>query len=298
MAVPPERLLITGAELQPQLGKGSWIVFDCRHELTVPDRGAQWYGESHLPSAHFASVDQVLSGAVTGQNGRHPLPQPADLAAFLSRHGVTAASQVVAYDDAGGQYAARFWWLARWLGLTNFRVLDGGWSKWLAEGRPTTRDVPVPRRAEPLPARVDATQVLEAREVIAGLRKKAIVVLDARTPERYRGETEPIDPVAGRIPTARNRPYGLNLSGDKCFRPAEELRRDFAAVLGEWPSGQVVHQCGSGVTACANLFAMELAGLTGSRLYAGSWSEWIADPGRPIARGPLDANEAGLIGEA
>ena len=289
-------MLITTAELQTHLGQAGWVIFDCRHDLMAPARGAQWYAESHLPGAHFAAVDGVLSGPLTGRNGRHPLPKPEDFAAFLVRHGVGPASQVVAYDDAGGQYAARFWWMARWLGLRNVRVLDGGWPKWLAEGRPTTRETPTPKPTASWPVRPDATQCLTAAEVLTTLRHGSITVVDARAPERYRGETEPIDPVAGRIPTARNRPYGLNLAADKSFRPAAELRREFEAVLGTVAPGAVVHQCGSGITACANLFAMELAGLTGSRLYAGSWSEWIADPARPVARGHPSADEARLLG--
>jgi len=279
-------MLISAAELLPRLAAPDVVVFDCRHDLLDHAKGAQAYAAGHLPGAHFAPVETALSGLKTGRNGRHPLPAPEVFAAFLQRHGVTPASTIVAYDDAGGLYAARLWWMARWIGLEHAALLDGGLPKWIADGHPVTRDVPaaVPAAA-PLPVRVRAGAVTTADEVLARLGHPGAVVLDARAAERYRGDTETIDPVAGHIPGALNRFYKANLNADLTFREPAALRADFTALLAGRAPAQVAHSCGSGITACANLFAMEHAGLTGSTLYAGSWSEWIADPARPVARG-------------
>jgi thiosulfate/3-mercaptopyruvate sulfurtransferase len=214
------------------------------------------------------------------------LPEPAAFAAFLGRCGVTPEAVVVAYDDVGGQYAARLWWMARWIGFDGVRLLDGGWPRWVAEGGPVSAETPragdgaiEPRLRPGMLAEID-----EVGRIAAG-GGGGQVVLDARAPERYRGEVEPIDRIAGRIPGARNRFFKDNLRADLSFRSADEVRAGFLPLLSSGGPGGVVHQCGSGVTACVNLFAMEYAGLTGSRLYAGSWSEWIADPARPIERG-------------
>ena len=277
-------MLIDTATLRQHLDDPQWIIFDCRHDLSNHERGAQLYTEGHIPNAHFAPVETALSGEKTGTNGRHPLPKPEAFAAFLAAHGVTPETQVVAYDDVGGQYAARLWWLARWIGLTRVAVLDGGLPKWIAEGNPVTAERPVARQGA-VAAKPDPAQWAGVDEIETGLRSNACLVLDARTAERFRGEVEPIDKVAGHIPGARNRFFKANLNPDLTMRPAQELRREFLALLGERKASEVVHQCGSGITACANLLAMEHAGLTGSRLYPGSWSEWIVDPARPVARG-------------
>jgi thiosulfate/3-mercaptopyruvate sulfurtransferase len=278
-------MLITTAQLLAHRSDPTWVVFDCRHDLFKPAKGAELYRAGHIPGAYFAAVDTVLSGPKNGTNGRHPLPKPGDWAAFLAQHGVTAATQIVAYDEAGGQYAARLWWLARWIGLTKVGVLDGGWPKWVADGGPVTTEIPGPRRGGQIVGRPDAMRVVSAAEVVTAVTAGQGRVIDARTPERFRGEVEPVDPVAGRIPSARNRPFKMNLNADLTMRPPAELKREFEALLGDWRAEEVVHQCGSGITACANLLAMEHAGLAGSKLYAGSWSEWIADPARPVARG-------------
>lgn len=278
-------MLIAAADLLAHLHDPTWVVFDCRHDLTDYARGARLYAEAHLPGAFFAPVETALAGPKNGRNGRHPLPSAADFAAFLNRHGVTPETQIVAYDDVGGQYAARLWWLARWIGLTRVGVLDGGLPKWLAAGNPVTPNIPPARGPGTVVARPDPAQWIDTAGVLQRISASSCLVLDARTPERFRGEVEPIDPVAGRIPSAQNRFFKINLNPDLTLRPAAELRREFEAALGGRPPGQVIHQCGSGVTACMNLLAMEHAGLTGSRLYVGSWSEWIADPARPIARG-------------
>jgi thiosulfate/3-mercaptopyruvate sulfurtransferase len=271
--------------LAGHLSDSSWIVFDCRHDLFDHAKGPKLYQESHLPGAFFASMDKVLAGAKNGRNGRHPLPRPEDFAAFLNLHGVTPATQIVAYDDVGGQYAARLWWLARWIGLTRVAVLDGGLPKWVGDGHPVTSAIPPPRPAGSIVARPDASQFVDSAALAASLGTDRWLVVDARAPERFRGETEPIDSVAGHIPGAQNRFFKANLQPDLTMRPAAELRREFEALLGSRRPEQVAHQCGSGVTACVNLLAMEHAGLAGSKLHAGSWSEWIADPSRPVAQG-------------
>lgn len=277
-------MLIAPSELQESLQDPRWVIFDCRHDLADPAKGARLYAEGHIPGARLARVDADLSGEKNGRNGRHPLPTPQAFADFLGRQGVTAESRVVAYDDAGGQYASRLWWMARWIGLSGVVLLDGGFPRWQRESRPLETTVPVPRPGL-VPVRFSEGSIWSAAEVEANLASREAVILDARAPERYRGETEPIDRVAGHIPGALNRFFKENLNPDLTFRPASELRREFAVLLAAAGDRPVVHQCGSGITACANLFAMEYAGLGGSRLYAGSWSEWIADPRRPIAVG-------------
>ena len=276
-------MLIDTHELSLHLGDPQWIMFDCRHDLVDTGKGERLYRQGHIPGAHFAGIDVDLSGEKNGRNGRHPLPSPVSFAAFLARHGVTAMSTVVAYDDVGGQFASRLWWMARWIGLPQVALLDGGIPKWTAEGRALSREVPVPQPAA-LQARPDPLMLWSAAEVQAHLNDPAFDLIDARAPERYRGEVEPIDPVAGHIPGAVNRFYKLNLNDDLLLRPAAEIRREFLALVSNKRPENVLHQCGSGVTACMNIFAMEYAGLTGSKLYAGSWSEWIADPARPIVK--------------
>ncbi len=279
-------LLVTAADLAPRLGDPSWVVFDCRHDLADPAKGARLYAAGHVPGAFFAAVDTDLSGPKGAGGGRHPLPAPAAFAAFLAAHGVTTETTVVAYDDVGGQYAARLWWMARWIGLARVALLDGGFPKWTAEGRPVTTAVPGrPAAPSALRAQVDDTLRVDAAEVARRIGDAACALVDARAAERYRGEVEPLDPVAGHIPGAKNRFYKNNLNADLTFRPAAELRREFEALLGGVAPAAVAHQCGSGITACANLFAMEYAGLAGSKLYPGSWSEWVSDPARPVARG-------------
>ena len=280
-------MLVTTEELAGKIGDASWVVFDCRHDLTDTLRGARVYREGHIPGAHFAAVDHDLSGRKTGTNGRHPLPEPGAFAAFLGRHGVEPGMTIVAYDDAGGLYAARLWWMARWIGLERVALLDGGISKWSSEGRPLSAVVPMlgAQPTSPLVAPEGAMGLWSADDVARRIGDRRSLLIDARAAERYRGETESIDPVAGHIPGAANRFYKANLKPDLTFRPAEELRREFETLLGGREVAEVGHQCGSGITACANLFAMEYAGLRGSKLYAGSWSEWVSDGKRPVERG-------------
>jgi thiosulfate/3-mercaptopyruvate sulfurtransferase len=219
---------------------------------------------------------------MTGSNGRHPLPDPQLLANKLAAAGVSRSTQVVVYDDAGGMIAGRLWWLLRWLGHDRVALLDGGISQWLKEGRPLSTDVP-----KPVPAVLESSVrdcVVSTEMVLANLAGGDLCVIDARSPDRFRGENETLDPAGGHIPGARNRFFRDNLGADGLFRPAAELRGEFLALLAGVEPGKAVMQCGSGVSACHNLLAMEIAGLSGARLYAGSWSEWCSDPARPVAR--------------
>ncbi|HVJ12393.1 MAG TPA: sulfurtransferase [Burkholderiales bacterium] len=270
--------LVSTGELAANLAK--WRVFDCRYDLAKPDLGEQQYREGHIQGALYAHLERDLSGKKTGRNGRHPLPDPQDFEKWLEKTGLTPKDQVVCYDAGPGSMAARLWWMLRWVGHDRVAVLDGGLAKWTREGRPVTVDVPIFTPFNyPLKVRKDLALDIRAVEQSKSL------LLDARAPARYRGEQEPIDPVAGRIPGARNRFNMDNVSAQGTFKPAEELKKDFESVLqGKSPS-EVVHYCGSGVSACHNLLAMEVAGLKGGKLYAGSWSEWSADRTRPQEKG-------------
>jgi thiosulfate/3-mercaptopyruvate sulfurtransferase len=278
-------MLVSCEQLAAHANDPTWIVFDCRHDLMDVAKGEQWYREGHIRGAFLANLDTDLSGEKTGTNGRHPLPSPAMFSAFLARHGVTARSTVVAYDDVGGQFAARLWWLCRWVGLMNASLLDGGIQRWVAEARPISTAIPVTKPAF-FAGRADSFMISTVDEVLSRIGRADLVLIDARAPERYRGEVEPIDPVAGHIPSALNRFYKENLKADLTFKSPDEIRKGLVDLMAGRSATEVVHQCGSGVTACANVFAMEYAGLKGSRLYAGSWSEWVADPSRPVATGP------------
>lgn len=276
--------LVSCEQLAGHLDDAQWRVFDCRHQLSDVAYGRRAYAEGHLPGAFFMHLDEDLSSPMNGRNGRHPLPDPQLLAQKLGAAGVTPQTQVVVYDDAGGMVAVRLWWLLRWLGHERVALLDGGIGQWQKEGRPLTRAVPqaAPARfAERISVR---DWVVSADEVGANIERGAFSLIDARASDRFRGENETLDPVGGHIPGARNRFFRDNLGADGLFRPAAELRREFLALLAGVDPAQVVMYCGSGVSACHNLLAMELAGLSGARLYAGSWSEWCSDPQRPVAR--------------
>ncbi len=273
--------LITVDELAANLDNAQFVIFDCRHELTNPEYGQAEYAKSHLPNAHFASVDENLSGRPTGNNGRHPLPDVDTFAAWLGAHGVTDGIQVVGYDNAAGVYASRLWWMLRWLGHDAVAVLDGGWNAWLRANKPITRTIPKAKPASFTPRVRDVN--VDAGYVLANLDSGKMLVIDARSNDRFHGQNETIDPVGGHIPGALNRLFKKNVNEDGQFHPGAQLRSEFLALIGDTPVNNVVHQCGSGVSACHNLLAMELAGMSGSRLYPGSWSEWIADPKRPVA---------------
>jgi len=275
--------LISTSDLARHLDDPAFVVVDCRHDLADVGAGERAYREGHIPGALFMHIDRDLSGAKSGRNGRHPLPDPSVLAAKVGAAGVGASKQVVAYDQNAGMWASRLWWLLRWLGHSPVAVLDGGMAKWVAEARPVSSTAPMPRPAKFVPR--EPRPVASAEEILRHLNDGELLILDARAPERFRGELEPIDPVAGHIPGARNRPYTENLSPQGTFKHATLLRSEFEALLGGRSPETIVHHCGSGVTACHNVLAMEVARVPGSRLYPGSWSEWIADPAHPVARG-------------
>jgi thiosulfate/3-mercaptopyruvate sulfurtransferase len=277
--------LVSAEVLAAHLDDPSWCVFDCRHDLRNTGYGAQAYAQGHIPGALHLHLDRDLSGPLTGTNGRHPLPEVERFAALMAACGVGPDTQVVAYDNEGSVFAARLWWMLRWLGHDKVAVLDGGLPGWRRAKLPLETEVrpvvPAGFVARPRDGvKVDATHVL------ANLRSPEMFLVDARSPDRYAGENETLDPVGGHIPGARNRFYAENLDDAGCFfKPVEELRAEFADLLDGCDPRQVVQQCGSGVTACHNQLAMEIAGLSGSRLYSGSWSEWCSDPARPIAKG-------------
>jgi thiosulfate/3-mercaptopyruvate sulfurtransferase len=259
-----------------------WRVFDCRHDLGKPELGEQQYREGHIAGALFAHLDRDLSAPKTGRNGRHPLPDPRKFVEWLGARGLRGTNQVACYDGGSGSMAARLWWMLRWVGHEAVAVLDGGFAKWTKEGRPVTAELPK-FPATVYPARVRAEMAVDVSSLVRNLGQAT--VLDARSPARWRGEAEPIDPEAGRIPGSLNRFNINNLTPEGVHKPAAQLRAEFEAVLAGRRASDVVHSCGSGVAAAHNLLAMEIAGLKGGKLYAGSWSEWIADPARPRERG-------------
>jgi thiosulfate/3-mercaptopyruvate sulfurtransferase len=275
--------LVDAALLAAHLDDPAWCVVDCRHDLFDHAMGRRDYEAGHIAGAFFGDIETALAGPKTGTNGRHPLPTREQVVELFRSWGMSNQTQLVAYDAQGGQFAVRLWWLARWLGHAAAAVLDGGWQAWLAAGGPTSRVEPTRARATFAPATPLANYV-DTAFVERHLNDSNMLVLDARAVERYAGEQEPIDPVAGHIPGALNRFWQANLA-DGRFKSPGELRAEFDALLAGRDTAHVVHQCGSGVTSCHNLLAMEIAGLHGASLYAGSWSEWVADPKRPIALG-------------
>ena len=277
--------LISTAELAAAIARPDLVICDVRHDLMQQDAwGEAEYAKAHVPGAQFVHVDRELSGARTGSNGRHPLPTPEAAAALFARLGIDETKQVITYDQGNGMYAARLWWMLRWLGHDAVAVLDGGYAKWLQEGLPVTSHVPEPRPASFGIHRV--TPTVNASGVRASVHRHTLFLIDARSPERFRGEVEPFGPVAGHIPGARNRPFTQNLETDGTFKHPAFLRAEFTALLDGTSHETVVHSCGSGISACHNILAMELAGMPGTRLYPGSWSEWSANPALPVERGP------------
>lgn len=279
-----DEILITTEELAAHLHDPDWIVIDTRHDLADPAKGPRLYAEGHIPGAYFMHVDHDLAGHHTGTNGRHPLPDVDEFAARINERGVTPDSQVVVYDDLSGSFAVRLWWMLRWLGHDKVALLDGGYPLWVKEGRPVTQEAPVARQGSFVP-RPHLGDTVDVHYVDRFREDPAVKLVDARASDRYKGLQEPIDPVAGHVPGAVNRFWKENLAPDGRFKAAGQLRSEFDALLGGMQASQVVHMCGSGVTACHNLFAMELAGLPGAKLYPGSWSEWCADPARAVATG-------------
>ena len=276
--------LVSATDLAAALGSPTLVVVDVRHDLGSPERwGEAAYRAGHIPGAVFAHLDRDLSAPKTGRNGRHPLPAVAAAAATFGGIGVDAGKQVVAYDQGTGMYAARLWWMLRWLGHDAVAVLDGGFAAWQAAGLAIETVARAGRAVTFVPKPRDA--IVDAAQVEANLRTRELLLLDARAPERYRGEVEPLDPAAGHIPGALNRPFAANLEANGRFKSPEALRSELNAVLRGHAPEKVAHQCGSGVSACHNILASAHAGMSEGRLYPGSWSEWSADPARPVERG-------------
>lgn len=278
--------IIQVEDLRRLLADGAGVlVLDCAFDLGDPDQGRATYLASHLPGARYVDLERDLSGPVTGSNGRHPLPARTAFAATMRRLGLQQGQQVVAYDGSGGIYAARLWWMLRWLGHAPVAVLDGGREAWIDAGLPLESGKSMIARegdfvmAEPL-----VGMPVTADEVLANIATGDLQVIDARDAARFAGASHPLDTVSGHIPGATNRFFRDNLAADSRLRPADELATGFAVALADRPADRAVLQCGSGVSACHNALAMEVAGLKGARLYPGSWSEWTSDPSRPIAR--------------
>lgn len=281
--------LVSAATVAEHLDDPEWVIVDCRFTLTDPEAGRKAYEAWRIPGARYAHLDHDLSGPKRPDTGRHPLPDPQRFRETLKRWGIGDSTQVVAYDDSFGAMAVRLWWLTRWMGHRAVAVLDGGIPVWRKLRLPLDESPPTPpaeSAAKPLGARPGAMPAVDADFVAQIANEGSWCLIDARAEDRFAGEREPIDPVAGHIPGSLNRNFEDNLAIDGRWESAETLRAGFLDLIGDTAPSQVVHSCGSGVTACHNLLAMEHAGLGGSRLYAGSWSDWITDPARPIARGP------------
>jgi thiosulfate/3-mercaptopyruvate sulfurtransferase len=284
----PHDTLISVEQLARALqtkGASRPLVLDCSFDLADSQAGPRSYAAGHIPDALYVHLEQTLSGVKTGRNGRHPLPRREDFARAMAALGAGDETPVVAYDSAGGMYAARLWWMLRWAGHGAAAVLDGGLAAWKAAGQPITDDATPPRKAGNFSLRPSLERLVGFDEVRAHVDGGDRLVLDARAPDRFRGENETLDPIAGHIPGARNRLFRENLGADGQFKPAHVLRSEFDALIGQRPPNELINQCGSGVTACHNQLAQAVAGLPGAALYAGSWSEWSAQPGAPIATG-------------
>jgi thiosulfate/3-mercaptopyruvate sulfurtransferase len=277
-------VLVSTDELQAHLSDPNWVVIDVRFDLMNPALGRQAYVASHIPGAQFMDLNDDLAGTPNGRNGRHPLPDIATFASKLGAMGVDASKQVVVYDGGSMMFVGRLWWMLRWLGHDAVAVLDGGYAAWEKELR-VVSSAPAAPRPTSFVAHPREHLRVSADTVLAGLAQSAHIVIDARAPERFSGASEPIDPVGGHIPGARNHPFAKNLGADGKLVPTAQLRAQFEALLSGRSAHEVVHSCGSGVSALANMIAMEAAGLTGSRLYTGSWSEWSSDPSRPVETG-------------
>ncbi|MBS0613174.1 MAG: sulfurtransferase [Proteobacteria bacterium] len=279
--------LISVADLRAHLADPGWVVLDCRFDLADPDAGRRRHAQGHIPGARYVDLNRELSAPVTAHSGRHPLPDPRDFARTAGGWGIGQGSQIVVYDETNAGFAARAWWMLRWIGLRTVAVLDGGFAAWHSDNGAI--ETTAPRRglttpAHDLPARVHADWVLSSAQIEAWRRDPANLLIDARAAARFAGITEPIDAVAGHVPGAINRPFSANLGPDGRLLPARQLREQWLGALGGTDPARIACMCGSGVTACQNLLALEVAGLPGAKLYAGSWSEWIRDPSRPVAR--------------
>ena len=277
--------LVSTDDLARHLEDPHWVVVDCRFTLTDTEAGRQAYLKGHIPGARYAHLDEDLSAPIAPDTGRHPLPDVQTLTERLCSWGIGVNKQVVVYDDAFGAMAVRLWWLLRWLGHPGVALLDGGYPKWVREHRPVTHEICRTECKGACASLPERSMHATAAEVAQAMQASEKLILDARPDRRFTGEYEPLDPVAGHIPGAVNWMFDENLDLDGTFMPPEALRENYQALLKGRAPSDVIHMCGSGVTACHNILAMEIAGLSGSRLYVGSWSEWITDPSRPIATG-------------
>lgn len=277
-------ILVSAAELQELLAGQSVVVVDCRFDLVYPHKGREDWLTAHIPGAVYANLDEDLSAPIQPYTGRHPLPETDVFAKFLASAGWAGEKLLVAYDDGSNAISSRLWWMMKYYGKPA-ALLNGGFGAWLKAGYAVESGIPLVTGSVPELLEPDLNMIVSADSIREKLNSAKEPILDARAPERFSGEVEPLDTRAGHIPGALNRPFTENLDVNGHFRSAQELRSEFEALLGNTSTEKVIHSCGSGVTACHNLFAMELAGLGGSRLYPGSWSHWIRDPDRPIATG-------------
>jgi thiosulfate/3-mercaptopyruvate sulfurtransferase len=282
-AINPFEDLVTTQQLAEHLEDPAWVIVDCRFDLQKPSWGWQEYNQNHIRGAVYAHLDQDLAGPTSPTTGRHPLPEEAVFVALLSKWGIDDSKQVVVYDSAGGGFAVRLWWMLVYYGHSAVALLDGGYAKWTQENRPVTADIPSLAPAQFVP-HAHPEYLASAADVEKIRLDPAYRLIDARAPVRFRGEQEPIDPVAGHIPGAINRFQGDNLTRQATLLPIPELKQAFESLLGPVPVENTIVYCGSGVTSCQHILAMKLAGLGMPRLYAGSWSEWIRDPSRAIAK--------------
>jgi thiosulfate/3-mercaptopyruvate sulfurtransferase len=282
-----DELLISAKKLRDLINDNAVLVFDCRFDLFHPGKGYNSWLAAHIPGAVHADLDKYLAGRVTAKSGRHPLPSQRSFAAFLARSGWTPGTKIVAYDSNGSAFASRLWWLMQYFDLGNTVILDGGINAWMTSGFTMESGEVRIRRKELAELSPQHSMVLNTQQVFDRIHQQDIQLLDARETARFEGQVEPIDPIAGHIPGAINHPMSLNLENGSFFRNPAELKSSFRSIIRKSEPSRFVHMCGSGVTACQNLFAMELAGLKGSRLYPGSWSEWIRDPSRPVVKGKV-----------
>lgn len=276
--------LIDVAQLGALLGRPEIVLLDCRFELAAPDAGAAAFAQGHIPGAQYAHLERDLSGPAGPTTGRHPLPDPERLALTFGRWGINSNVQVIVYDAGPGAYASRAWWMLRWLGHEAVAVLNGGFAAWQAAGH-AIETLSRRRDARLFVPRVQSERAIDTSEIVQHLASSDLVIVDARGADRFAGQNEVMDPVAGHVPGAINRPFTANLGPDGRFLPTAALREQWDALLAGRPTSTLVSMCGSGVTACHNLLALEHAGLAGARLYAGSWSAWVCDPSRPVATG-------------
>jgi thiosulfate/3-mercaptopyruvate sulfurtransferase len=270
---------------------GSWAIIDCRYDLRDTTWGVEQYRSGHIPGAAYASVSHDLSAPPTGTHGRHPLPCVEEMETLFSLLGISPGVQVVVYDQGAGMYASRLWWMLRYLGHEAVALLDGGWTKWTREGRPVRAGYEERPRAAFTGERRKEMR-LPVAQVETAVGNPAMLLVDARAQERFEGRNETVDRVAGHIPGAVNHPYANNVTDEGVLFPPEQLRQQFKDTIGDRSPDQVVMYCGSGVTACLNVLAMEYAGLPGAKLYVGSWSEWSSDPARPIETGPVEVQSS------